>query len=294
MADTHFSRFKAYVSKIWQPIKWAGKRFLQINGSQSAAAFAHFAFFSLFPLTLLFVTVAALFVDREQAGSVVIAYIKSYIPIGMDMQGYLFDTLTQVVEASGPASVAALVALVWSAMQFFTTLITATNQAWGNINAKWWQLPLESLMFLAMMQGVVLLGVTAPLLIEIVENLLLPNQNIGSWFNPLLGTIISPLLIFLSLSLFYRMAPSRPTRFAEVWAAALCTTVLLQAVGAFFAIYLRYFTNLNAVYGAFGGIMALLLWIYVSGCIFIFGACLSAVQTLRVDTAFCAHAEPKA
>jgi Ca2+-transporting ATPase len=32
------------------------------------------------------------------------------------------------------------------------------------------------------------------------------------------------------------------------------------------------------VYGAFGGVMALLLWIYLSGCLFIFGACLCAVQ----------------
>jgi len=34
----------------------------------------------------------------------------------------------------------------------------------------------------------------------------------------------------------------------------------------------------NAIYGTFGGIMALLLWIYISGCIFIFGACLCAAQ----------------
>ena len=43
-------------------------------------------------------------------------------------------------------------------------------------------------------------------------------------------------------------------------------------------IYLKDFATLDAVYGAFGGIMALLLWIYLSGCIFIFGACLSAGQ----------------
>ena len=43
-----------------------------------------------------------------------------------------------------------------------------------------------------------------------------------------------------------------------------------------FLIYLKDLATLNAVYGAFGGIMALLLWIYQSGCIFIFGACLCA------------------
>jgi YihY family inner membrane protein len=86
------------------------------------------------------------------------------------------------------------------------------------------------------------------------------------------------LVVFLSLSLFYRLAPRRPTRFVEVWAAALCTTLLLPVAESLFVIYIKDFATLNAVYGAFGGIMALLLWIYFSGCIFIFGACLCAAQ----------------
>ncbi len=65
------------------------------------------------------------------------------------------------------------------------------------------------------------------------------------------------LVVFLGLSLFYRLAPRRPTRFAEVWAAALCATVLLRAGESLFVIYLKDFATLNAVYGAFGGFMAL-------------------------------------
>ena len=54
--------------------------------------------------------------------------------------------------------------------------------------------------------------------------------------------------------------PSRPTRFAEVWVAALCAMVLLRVCESLFIIYLQDFAALNVVYGAFGGIMALLLW----------------------------------
>ena len=86
------------------------------------------------------------------------------------------------------------------------------------------------------------------------------------------------LVLFVSLGMFYKLAPRRPTRFAEVWAAALSATLLLQVAESLFVIYLKNFATFNAVYGAFGGIMALLLWIYLSGCIFIFGACMSAVQ----------------
>ena len=69
-----------------------------------------------------------------------------------------------------------------------------------------------------------------------------------------LGSFVIPLLVvFLSLSLFYRLAPRRPTRFAEVWAAALCATVLLRVAESLFVIYIKNFATLNAVYGAFGG-----------------------------------------
>jgi uncharacterized BrkB/YihY/UPF0761 family membrane protein len=55
-----------------------------------------------------------------------------------------------------------------------------------------------------------------------------------------------------------------------------------------FVIYLQDFATLNAVYGAFGGIIALLLWIYVSGSVFIYGACLCAghaeIRSLSLET----------
>jgi uncharacterized BrkB/YihY/UPF0761 family membrane protein len=48
-------------------------------------------------------------------------------------------------------------------------------------------------------------------------------------------------------------------------------------------IYLEDFATLNAVYGAFGRKLALLLWVYLSGCIFIFGACLCAGQAEALE-----------
>ena len=83
---------------------------------------------------------------------------------------------------------------------------------------------------------------------------------------------------FLGLSLFYRFAPRRPVEFAGVWEAAIIATILLRAAELLFVVYLKYFSASNAVYGVFGGIMALLLWIYLSGCIFIYGACLCAAR----------------
>jgi Ca2+-transporting ATPase len=91
--------------------------------------------------------------------------------------------------------------------------------------------------------------------------------------------VVCPLAaLFLALSVLYRLAPYRPTAFREVWSAALAAAAMLCVLESLFGIYLRNFSKLNLVYGAFGGMMALLMWIYLSGCIVILGACLSAAQ----------------
>jgi YihY family inner membrane protein len=254
------------------------KKFSQIDGAQWAGAFGFNAFFSLFPLMVLLVTIASSFVDRDRAGKEVVAYMERYIPISAEMQHHILGTITGVINVRGQAGAVAFLILVWVALRCFTTLICATNRAWGTVEYNWWRLPLKSLVLLGITAGAILLGMAMPVLMRMAKDWLIPVNDFSSWVYAL-GTFFVPLLVvFLSLSLFYRLAPRQPKRFAEVWVSALCTTALLQAAESLFVIYLKNFAMLNAVYGAFGGIMALLLWIYFSGCIFIFGACLCAVQ----------------
>ena len=259
----------------------AVKRFLQIDGAQWAGAFAFTVFFSLFPMMILLVTIASSFVDRDRAAKAVIAYMESYVPISGEMQRLIFDAIAGVIKAREQAGAVAFLILVWAALQCFTTLICATNRAWGTAVYNWWRLPLKSLMLLGITAGAVLLGMVAPVLAKMGKDWFFPVNDFRSWVYALGSLVIPLLVVFLSLSLFYRLAPRRPTQFAQVWAAALCATALLQAAESLFVIYLKNFARLNAVYGAFGGIMALLLWIYLSGCIFIFGACLCAAQAER-------------
>ena len=264
--------------RAWAILCVAVKKFLRIDGAQWAGAFAFNAFFSLFPLMVLLVTIASFFVDRDRAGKEAIAYLENYVPISGEMQRHVFDTLAGVIKAREQAGAVALLILAWVALQCFTTLICATNRAWGTADYNWWRQPLKSLALLGSTAGAVLLGMAVPVLMRMAQGWLFPVHNVRSWVYGLGSFFIPLLVVFFGLSLFYRLAPRRPTRFSEVWAAALCATVLLRAGESLFVIYLKDFATLNAVYGAFGGIMALLLWIFLSGCIFIFGACLCAGQ----------------
>lgn len=264
--------------RAWAIIRLALQNFLRMDGAQLAAAFAHYAFFALFPLIVILVTIASAVIDRDQATAEIIAWVQTYIPTSGDLQTYIFTTIAGVVTERGQTGLIATVMLIWAAMQFFTTLIDATNRAWGVQTYSWWRLPLQSLVFLALMAGAVCLGIMLPLLAVMVEGWFMPVPVVSYWVYALAGFFVPMVVVFLSLSLFYRLAPRQPTQFAQVWRAALGTTVLLRAAESLFVIYLTRFATLNAIYGAFGGIMALLLWIYLSGCILIFGACLCAAQ----------------
>ena len=70
-----------------------------------------------------------------------------------------------------------------------------------------------------------------------------------------------------------------------MWLPALVVTLLLQFAQQLFVIYSTRFANFNAVYGAFGGVIALMLWTYLSGMIVVFGGCLCAARLHPDDTA---------
>jgi len=76
--------------------------------------------------------------------------------------------------------------------------------------------------------------------------------------------------------MFYKLAPLRKVRLRDTWLSAILVTLLFQGGQSLFVFFLKNFSNVNVIYGTFAEIIAFLLWIYLSGYIFIFGACLCA------------------
>lgn len=263
---------------VRKTVALAVHKFREIDGTQRAAAFAYYAFFSIFPLVVLFVTIASSVVDREVAARRVVAYFENFAPVAPEMRRQVFDTMTHLVKARARFSFVASVVLVWGALQFFKALIRATNRAWGAPMHNWWRMPLKSILLVGLLGTSVVLGISASLAKKHLRTTPELAGTAMAQVGPYVFSIISALILFYSLTLFYKLAPRRATRLSEVWLAAAGTTLLLRGLEFVFVFYLRNFSQLNAIYGAFGGLMALLLWIYFSGCIIVFGACLCAAQ----------------
>jgi len=254
------------------------KSFFNIGGSQRAAAFAHYALFSIFPLLALTVAVASFFVDQDQAADAVTGFIRSYAPLNEKMNSHIFDTLVGMAEVRGQVMVIAPLLFGAASFRFLNVLIRAVNRAWGTWEKNWWIAPKKKLILLGILTLVILVGVGFPIMGRVAKTWLSTSNDFILWIYDA-AVYFGPLLIlFAGLTFFYKLTPCRATRFAEVWLAALAVTGLLFTLESLFVVYLKNFSRFNVVYGAFGGIMAVLTLIYLAGCTLIWGACLSAAQ----------------
>ena len=273
---------------LWNWFKTAALNFSNINGTVWSASFAYYAFFSLVPMLLLLVTVstdvAARFVGeqaaKDKAFSYIVHNVDAYLPVSYAVQETIHTTVRGVMNARGQIGLVALIGLVWSGMGFFQSLVSAINQAWGHHQLNWWKLPLKNLLMLGVLMSALLLGVVVPAILKIVQKFFVFG---GAWAAALFGVlaVLIPIaVLFYGFVLFYKLAPRRRANvtFSMVWIPALVVTALLQVCQQLFVFYTTHITNFNAVYGTFGGVIALMLWTYVSGLIIVFGGCLCAAQ----------------
>jgi len=77
--------------------------------------------------------------------------------------------------------------------------------------------------------------------------------------------------IVLTTGLLYYVAPNRPQEWKHVWPGAFVATGLWLTVTAVFAWYVRNLANYNVMYGSIGGVIALIVWMYLLAAIALFG-----------------------
>ena len=130
-----------------------------------------------------------------------------------------------------------------------------------------------------------LIGLVAPAILNGFEQYYSAHREtfafdfgLGGWVVRTARGLLPPLLLFYSLVLFYKFAPRRRTTFREVWIEALLVTGALGGLQKLFIFYAGRVADFNVVYGAFGSVVALLLWIYLTGTVIIAGGCSCAAR----------------
>lgn len=267
-----------WLGRVASMLRKAGVKFLDIDGEQRAAAFAYYAFFALFPLILLIVTLGSLFWENATVVNYVIDNLGQFLPFDHSDRSVIDGAIHGIADARGGIGLLAILGLVWSSTHFFHALVRGVNRAWGTIEYPWWRLPIHSTLMLGLVASALFIGVLVPLVIGYLRAASFLKGEAFGWLFDLAALLVPSLILFYGLSMFLKFSPRRRTRFSEVALAALLTTILLQVCRGLFAHYVYEFSNFNAVYGTFAIVVVLLMWIYLSGVIIIFGGCLCVAQ----------------
>lgn len=245
---------------------------LQPDSAITAAAIAYFALFSLFPLILLTISIASfargLLVDQQ----LIVERLEFIAPALGQLLGQNID---EIIQARGPVTIVALVGLIWAASTSFYTLTQTLNEIWGSKQSRpvWKRRGLAILFVLAFVGPALFLASFAG---SIVANLRtwLPGPII-----PIGGGISFAVAVLLDVVLFmvlYIMLPHGSSTWREILPGAIGAGLLWELAKKVFLLFIStYISVSNLVYGSVAAIIAFLLWAYLSGLIFLFGAYLS-------------------
>jgi len=265
--------------------------FGEIDVEQRAASFAYYAIFSLIPLITLLLSVSSMFFDP-----VTVKHAASeFIPLSAEGQSIIWKMVDELQRARGGVSAISLVILAWSSLKFFQALVRAVNRAWHTEDLPWWQMPLKNLAMVGIIVSGFAIGILIPAIVQGVTKAL---HALESWLlvhapaiqlTPIFSVLdlsrylVGGAVLFYTITMLYTFAPRRRVLLRQVWLPALGVTVALQLCQVAFVNYLPRFVNYNAVYGAIGLLMLLLIWVYLTGFLIIAGACVCAAAAQPND-----------
>jgi membrane protein len=263
-------------------VEWYADR-----GARLGAALAFYTLFSLAPLLLIIIAIAALAFGQEVAHAQIIRQIEGLI----GAQGA--QAIQTVIEnASRPSSgVAAtligLATLLFGATVVFSELQDALNGIW-KIPAKPERGMVIGLIRDRFLSFAMVLAIGLLLLVVIVANAVL--TAVVQIFGEILPAQASFLhmanftllfgIVTLLFAMIYKVLPDTNIAWSDVIIGALATALLFMVGKFLIGLYLVY-SSVTSAYGAAGSLVVVLVWVYYSAQIFYFGAEFTKVYATR-------------
>lgn len=268
--------------QAWGVMKKAVSGWVEHRAWSEGAALSYYTAFSIAPLLLIAIAVAGLVFGEEAARGALV----------QQLQGMVSEDAAQAVEsllqsASKPeegivSTVIGVVLLVLGATTVLAELQAALDAIWHAPEREQpsgvWGFIRTRIVTLAMVMGIGFL-----LLVSLVVSAVI--AALGRFWDPMFGgwevlasvfnLLVSFALVTALFAMIYKFLPHVEIRWHDVWVGA-AVTALLFTVGKFL---IGLYIGKGAVasgFGAAGSLVVLLVWVYYSAQIFLFGAELAA------------------
>jgi membrane protein len=260
----------------WRLFVNAGVDWWNDNAMRLAAALAYYMIFSIAPMLLIGISIVGMVYGTEAAREGLGEELNSLV--GPQAAAAILDMVRATGEGqTNTATIVGFVVLFFGASVVFAELRASLNKVWevkpSNSSGIWTVVRGRLMAFvMVLLIGFLLLAsLVLSTLLAAFGDLLAEYVGGGGWILPTLGIVGTIVIATLLFAMIYRVLPDRYIPWSDVWVGALATAVLFAIGKELISLYLGRMA-VASTYGAAGSLMVLLLWLYYSSLIFLYGA----------------------
>lgn len=271
--------------RLWQLFREAVTGFVDDDALSHGAAMAFYATTSLAPILLIVVAIAGLAFGHEAAQLALSAQVSGLMG---SQSAELFEATLKSAAGQSAGVIATLVGL-------FTLLVTASGvfgEMQLSLNKIWKVEPrpistgtlvrarAASLGLVAALGFLLLVSLAASAALTALSKIIEAAVPFGASILGIINASVSFFLLSLLFAAIFKVLPDRTLAWRDVAIGATVTAGLFTAGKSLIGWYLGT-SAIATTYGAAGGLMIVLLWVFYSSVIFLFGAELTRAYSIR-------------
>jgi membrane protein len=273
------------ITNAWDLVRESVVGFINDNALSHGAAMAFYAATSLAPILLIVVAIAGLAFGHDAAELALSAQISGLM--GPESAGLLKTALQSASgKSSGTwATVIGLVTLFVTASGVFGEMQLALNTIWkvepqGSSLSRLVRARAASLGLVAALGFLLLVSLIASAAISGLGNIINAHLPFGAIILGVINAVVSFALISVLFAAIYKILPDRTLQWRDVGIGAVVTAALFTLGKSLIGWYLGS-SAVASSYGAAGGLLVILIWVYYSSEIFLLGAEFTRAYSVR-------------
>lgn len=269
-------------SQIFYLLKTTFAEWQEDKASRLAAALAYYTIFSMAPLVIIVLGIIGFVFGQDLAGNYLIEQVQSLVgQHGAELVQSIIENASQP-STSIIATLIGLGTLLFGATGVFAQLQDALNTVWGVTPRP--DKGIIKIIETRFTSLTIVLGIGFLLLVSLIISAVLSALN-GLVFSGLplgqaINIVVSFGVITFLFAMIYKILPDVKIQWSDVWIGS-AVTALLFVFGKFLLGFYLGNQSFGSTYGAAGSILILLLWVYYSAQIFLFGAEFTQVYAKR-------------
>ncbi|MES2845689.1 MAG: YihY/virulence factor BrkB family protein [Pseudomonadota bacterium] len=250
-----------------------------------AAGMAFYGFLAIFPSIAAVIAIWGFFADAN-AIRAELELARAYLPEAafVLISEQIESLLSLQTDKLGLATVVSLFVALWSARSGVAALMRSLNHIHDLPNREGHWHHLRALVLTLVMFGLVFFG----LMMAVVGPIALAFLPLGAFAALVLegvNILLSLILVVVGIALIYRLGLNRRIYHPLLTRGTLVAVVIWVIASRLFVIYLANFDAYNRIYGSIGAVVALLIWLYLSGYAVLLGAAVDSARAARKQRA---------